>query len=293
MANSHKRDANARFKPRATTVAGSLAVAATAAAVVFGTVHAEPSSPVPSAQVAAAEAGPQEVAVGEVNARVSISRGGSTGQRLGGDIDTMSKLEWTMQPQEIRAAVKAADTKVWTTANLNLWSDPSNKAEKLGLLDAGEKVLVTGRTLRGRAEIVWNKKKNKTRWVSTGYFSDKEPFALGGDCTNGTSVPAGVSANIKKVHAAVCAAFPEIRTYGTFRSDGEHAQGIAVDIMVSGARGYQVRDFVLKHYRELCVHYIIYSQHIWMTERQYWKPMENRGSPTANHYDHVHVTVYR
>ena len=46
---------------------------------------------------------------------------------------------------------------------------------------------------------------------------------------------AGVSPNIVKVHEAVCAEFPEITTYGTFRGDGEHAQGIAVDIMVSGA----------------------------------------------------------
>ena len=76
-----------------------------------------------------------------------------------------------------------------------------------------------------------------------------------------------MSPNIVKVHEAVCAAFPDITTYGTFRGDGEHSQGLAVDIMVSGARGYEVRDFVRAHYAELGVNYIIYSQHIWSVDR--------------------------
>jgi hypothetical protein len=64
--------------------------------------------------------------------------------------------------------------------------------------------------------------------------------------------------------------------------------------MVSGARGYEVRDFVRAHYAELGVSYIIYSQHIWSVERggEGWRSMSDRGSTTANHYDHVHVTTY-
>ena len=107
-------------------------------------------------------------------------------------------------------------------------------------------------------------------------------------------MPSGVSPNIVAVHEAVCASFPEITTYGTFRGDGEHAQGIAVDIMVSGDRGWQVAEFVRAHYDELGVQYVIYSQHIWSVDRasEGWRPMEDRGSTTANHYDHVHVTTY-
>ena len=103
-----------------------------------------------------------------------------------------------------------------------------------------------------------------------------------------------MSPNIVKVHEAVCAAFPDITTYGTFRGDGEHSQGLAVDIMVSGARGYEVRDFVRAHYAELGVNYIIYSQQIWSVDRggEGWRAMSDRGSTTANHYDHVHVTTY-
>jgi hypothetical protein len=107
-------------------------------------------------------------------------------------------------------------------------------------------------------------------------------------------VPGGVSPNIVKVHQAVCAAFPEITAYGTFRGDGEHARGIAVDIMVSGARGWEVANFVRAHYRELGVSYVIFSQRIWSVERggEGWRGMSDRGSATANHYDHVHVTTY-
>ncbi len=197
-----------------------------------------------------------------------------------------------MAPAAVRAALAAADTKRWTTEALNLWSDPGEKAEQTGELDAGEVVVLTGRSLLGREEIRWGKK--GVRWVTGGYTTDEKPFTLGGDCTNGTSVPSGVSPNIAAVHEAVCAEFPEITSYGTFRSDGEHGQGLAVDIMVSGSRGYEVAEFVRKYYAELGVNYIIYSQRIWSLDRsgEGWRGMSDRGSTTANHYDHVHVTTY-
>jgi hypothetical protein len=39
---------------------------------------------------------------------------------------------------------------------------------------------------------------------------------------------------------------------------------------------------------------VIWSQQIWTVDRgsEGWRYMEDRGSTTANHYDHVHVTVY-
>ena len=198
-------------------------------------------------------------------------------------------------------AVRNADTKLWTTTDLNLWTEPGNGAKKIGLLQNEKKVLVTGRKHDGRIEVVW---KGRSAWVTTGYLSEEKPVeevasdGSGGDvnatCTNGTSVPSGVSPNIVAVHEAVCANFPEITTYGTFRGDGEHAEGLAVDIMVSGDRGWQVAEFVRAHYSELGVNYIMYSQRIWSVDRgsEGWRYVEDRGSTTANHYDHVHVTTY-
>ncbi len=218
-----------------------------------------------------------------------LSRDNGGGVR--GEPAVVSPIDKMLATDAVAKAVRTADTQRWTTTTLNIWTRPDKKAENVGELEGAEKVLVTGRTMNGREEIVLD---GKARWVTAGYLSADKPFAIGGECTNGTSVDPGVSPNIQKVHEAVCANFPEITIYGTFRGDGEHAQGIAVDIMVSGDRGWQVAEFVREHYSELGVSYVIYSQSIWSVERsgEGWRGMEDRGSTTANHYDHVHVTTY-
>ncbi len=303
----HKRDTNARLtipRPRAALVAGPLAVLATAGAVSFGVLTADLGGMAP-----AFVAGP---AVGDVTGSAApdaadasdrgttLSRGGlarGTGLKAGDKAADKAdakptEVERVLEPTAVRKAIDKADTKLWTTEPLNLWTEPGEQAKNTGEIDAGERVVVTGRSLMGREEIVWEK--DETRWVTAGYLSEEEPFSLGGDCTNGTSVESGVSPNIVKVHEAVCAEFPDITTYGTFRGDGEHSQGLAVDIMVSGDEGYAVAEFVRKYYAELGVSYVIYSQRIWSVERagEGWRGMEDRGSTTANHYDHVHVTTY-
>ena len=39
---------------------------------------------------------------------------------------------------------------------------------------------------------------------------------------------------------------------------------------------------------------VLYSQKIWTVQRssEGWRSFSDRGSTTANHYDHVHVSVY-
>jgi uncharacterized protein YraI len=192
-------------------------------------------------------------------------------------------------------AVRNASVKRWSTADLNLWSASDKGASNLGILDSGEKVLITGRVADGRSEVVV---KGAARWVTSDYLSDEKPeegpAGLGGSCSNGTSVPSGVSPNIVKVHEAVCANFPSITSYGTFRGDGEHAEGRAVDVMTSGSTGWDIAEFLRANASALGIEYIIYSQNIWSVERsgEGWRGMSDRGSTTANHYDHVHVTVY-
>jgi hypothetical protein len=67
-----------------------------------------------------------------------------------------------------------------------------------------------------------------------------------------------------------------------------------VDIMVSGSEGWAVAEFVRENAAVLGVSYVIFSQQIWSVERsgEGWRGMSNRGSTTANHYDHVHVSVF-
>jgi hypothetical protein len=287
----HKRE-TARRTPRAALIAAPLAVLATGAAVSAGVAGSAPAPDLLSADLSAAAAGDhdrdRDRPLGVISRESATARGESADKA---PATVLSPVEKMLTPKATSTAVKQADKLLWTTTTLNLWTRPDAKAKKVGEIESAEKVLVTGRTMKGREEIVLD---GEARWVTAGYLSAEKPFALGGECTNGTSVPAAVSPNIKKVHEAVCAAFPEITVYGTFRSDGEHSQGIAVDIMVSGDRGWQVAEFVREHYADLGVSYLIYSQQIWSVERssEGWRGMEDRGSATANHYDHVHVTTY-
>ena len=278
--------------PKAHLIAGPIALLATAATVGMGVLATTPETRdllVASSGASIGNAGSDR--------QVVVSRCDSRD-----DFDNLQKAyNENLSKVATLRAVRNADTKRWTTTDLNLWTEPGKGAKKIGLLQDEKKVLVTGRKHDGRIEVVW---KGRSAWVTTGYLSEEKPVeevasdGSGGDvnatCTNGTSVSAGVSPNIVAVHEAVCANFPEITTYGTFRGDGEHAEGLAVDIMVSGDRGWQVAEFVRAHYSELGVNYIMYSQRIWSVDRgsEGWRYVEDRGSTTANHYDHVHVTTY-
>lgn len=278
----HKRETNARRPNRAAVIVGPLAVLATASAVTLGIVTGDPAvSEAPVARQASDEL---------IGAHTStpVTRSGTRKQPA--DASAAAAEPSLMSQTAVRKAIKKADTQLWTTAELNLWSEPGEQARNLGELDAGEKVLVTGREAKGRVEIVLG---GESRWVTEGYLSDEKPPTLGGECTNGTSVAGG--ANVIAVHRAVCAAFPSITSYGTLRGGGgDHGAGRAIDIMVSGGLGYQVADFVREHYDALGVTYVIYAQRIWSVERggEGWRGMSNRGSTTANHYDHVHVSTY-
>jgi hypothetical protein len=227
-----------------------------------------------------------------VEREVSISRSQGRQDDALAALDLEKATQNAMSKAAIRKAIKNASEHRWTTTELNLWSQPGKKAKKLGLLEEGKKVLITGRTMWGRTELVVG---GASRWVTSGYLSETEPPTLGGVCTNGTSVPSAVSSSIIAIHQAVCADFPEISTYGTLRGGGgDHGAGRAVDIMVSGERGWQVARFLRENYAALGISYIIYSQQIWSVERggEGWRGMSDRGSATANHYDHVHVSVF-
>jgi hypothetical protein len=65
--------------------------------------------------------------------------------------------------------------------------------------------------------------------------------------------------------------------------------------MISNAAvGQQMANWVRAHAKQLGVSEVIYRQHIWTVQRssEGWRGMSDRGSATANHYDHVHVSVY-
>lgn len=67
----------------------------------------------------------------------------------------------------------------------------------------------------------------------------------------------------------------------------EHATGDALDFMTSDlAQGNAVRDRALENGAK----HVIWQQKLWYPGGRS-EAMENRGSPTENHYDHVHINM--
>jgi hypothetical protein len=205
-------------------------------------------------------------------------------------------------------ASPVATEPMYLTEDLNVWSGPGEDTSLLTVLDEGAEIKATGRVIDGWAEIV---RGGKLRWVNAEYLSTEEPEddsgGSGGSddsgglsdapCASGSEVEDGLVSNAIAVHRAVCAEFPEITTYYGLRpgDDGYHGTGQALDIMTSdSATGDAIAAFVQDNYSALGVSEIIWSQQIWTVERmdEGWRWMEDQGSDTANHYDHVHVSVY-
>jgi hypothetical protein len=73
----------------------------------------------------------------------------------------------------------------------------------------------------------------------------------------------------------------------------EHPLGLALDFMVydDTTTGDQIADYVKQDWQKLSVMYMIWKQRI--DKGGGWETMEDRGSRTANHFDHVHVSFER
>ena len=71
----------------------------------------------------------------------------------------------------------------------------------------------------------------------------------------------------------------------------DHGKGLALDVMVpvSSALGDSIANWAIANSGDLNIKYVIWKQKIWMPGRS-WKGMEDRGSITANHFDHVHLS---
>jgi len=94
----------------------------------------------------------------------------------------------------------------------------------------------------------------------------------------------------------------DIKTVGGYRERATdpsgHPAGLAADFMVpltraGKAQGDALVAYAQAHATELGIDYIIWRQRIWSVARadEGWRPIEDRGSPTANHMDHPHLQL--
>jgi hypothetical protein len=206
----------------------------------------------------------------------------------------------TRAAEDLKAAAPKISGTKYTTTDVNLWSLPLTGV-LLDVLPKGTKVSVTGAVDGIWAEVVSD---GKARWVKAQYLSATKPVAsVAGAisqaaCKSGSAMESGLTQDAIRVHRAICAMFPDISTYGGLRSGdsgSEHSTGRAVDIMINSAsEGQEIADWLKANYKKLGVSQLIWEQHIWTVQRssEGWRAMPDRGGATANHMDHVHVSVY-
>ncbi|NUR94586.1 MAG: SH3 domain-containing protein [Kribbellaceae bacterium] len=206
----------------------------------------------------------------------------------------------TRAAQDLQAAAPKITGTKYTTTDVNLWSLPLTGI-LLDVLPKGTKVSVTGKVDGLYAEVVSD---GKSRWVKAQYLSATKPVAdvVGSfsqaACKSGSAMEDGLTPDAIRVHRAICAMYPDITSYGGLRAGdtgSEHATGHAIDIMINSAsEGQAIADWLKANYKKLGVSQLIWEQHIWTVQRssEGWRAMPDRGSATANHMDHVHVSVY-
>jgi hypothetical protein len=199
---------------------------------------------------------------------------------------------------ELASRARASRT-MWATDDLDIRTDPAPRSDVVTEVEAGTRLAATTTVRDGFRLVVF---KGEGRWVTARYVStDKpDPASTGGvtdaPCAKGSAMEQGLTPDAVLVHRTVCARYPQVTSFGGLRGGGGfHASGQAVDCMISDPKvGRQLADWVRAHAKELGVSEVIYSQHIWTVQRgsEGWRSMSDRGSPTANHMDHVHVSVY-
>jgi hypothetical protein len=75
----------------------------------------------------------------------------------------------------------------------------------------------------------------------------------------------------------------------------DHPHGNAIDVMTNSdtRMGRQVAEHFRQNHDQLGVKYVIYQQQIASPRTGWqWERMRDRGSPTANHMDHPHISFY-
>jgi Bacterial SH3 domain len=209
----------------------------------------------------------------------------------------------------------------YATTDLNVRTEPKADASVVAVVDKGTKVAVTKTITNGFRYVSY---RGKGRWVKNKYLSEKKPKPTtssssssgrsgrsgssgsggsggsggisGAPCPGGSSVESGLTPDAIRVHRALCHRYPQFTSFlGRRSSSGYHGQGRALDCMISNSTvGWDAAKWVRANAKRLGVSEVIYRQQIWTVQRSSdgWRPMSDRGSPTANHMDHVHVSVY-
>lgn len=239
-----------------------------------------------------------------------------------------AKPKVALLPEVELPSLKVVDTE-YTRVALNVREQADADSDLITVLKSGSEVSVTA-TVKGAWQYVahdgdggWVKKQylveskpkparaaksssssssSSSASSSSSSSSAKASASSGGGlsgaaCAGGSSVESGLTHDAVRVHRALCARFPAVTAFGGVRADSlpEHPSGRALDAMVSSnGLGQEIANWVRANAKQLGVSEVIFAQRIWTVQRgsEGWRSMSDRGSASANHDDHVHVTVY-
>ena len=168
--NGHTRDTNARRKTRLVTIAAPVSVLATLAVVGIGVLGADPHlapDAVSANQTSISDAVPPRTAQQPSRSKpraVELERN---------QLRVSAQYSRSADRLATTRAVKRASSKMWTTETLNLWDSPTDEATKVGAIDAGKQVLVTGGDRRGRCLTLGDRRIPGRRETDRAHHCDK------------------------------------------------------------------------------------------------------------------------
>ncbi|MFE6647276.1 mucin-2 protein [Nocardioides sp. NPDC057772] len=250
----------------------------------------------------------REVTGREETVSRSGERGAGTSTDARGSVAPIESL--IERPTSVSGGAQKAVLR-YVQQDVTVFASYGKRAKELGALELGRAVYYTGRDEGGRQEIVLE---GNPVWIPEGNLGKTKPEPPPEPAPTSTPTPSDASAGLDfsacgdssvedglvpdavDLYRAVCNAFPAVASGTTYGYDphGEHIDGKALDFMTDDKElGDAIAAFVREHAAELNIYDIIWYQRIWTPVRadEGWRPMEDRGDPTANHYDHVHVAV--
>ena len=226
-------------------------------------------------------------------------------------VETTPAVDWSIEGKDAGSR--------WSNASVNVRTGPGTAFDVISAMTAGSAITITDVSHDGWQQISM---KNGAGWIKASFLTATEPVAPvetaaavkkaatsagkgassenkapadGGNCAKAGNAENGMTRRTVGVLRSMCAQFSSITSYGGYRagSSGYHGSGQAIDAMISGEAGWDVANWARENASSLGVVEVIYQQKIWTSQRSGdgWRSVSSRGSASADHYDHVHVSV--
>lgn len=201
------------------------------------------------------------------------------------------------------------------TSGLRVRARPTTMSEQLGTLAEGELVTIAcqikGETINGND--VWNRLDEEGGYISDAYVDGPRGFDKGAPRCDGTTPPpsmvdgggAGGTVDIegpmvqphvqlfadeacKAVAACRASTYVGHSPQADLALDFPSGEGYGKLPTDDNVFGDRLAEFGVANREKYRIDYVIYRQRI--NSGTGWRMMEDRGSITQNHYDHVHVS---